>query len=53
MNEVSSFRIYVLRALYLFIVVGLCLLVWPGINVLKSADPWSLPFAGRTVEAAQ
>ncbi|SFI30088.1 hypothetical protein SAMN04515618_116111 [Collimonas sp. OK307] len=31
MNEVSSFRLYVLRALYLFIVAGLCLLVWPGI----------------------
>jgi hypothetical protein len=31
MNEVSSFRLYVLRALYLMIVVGLGLVVWPGI----------------------
>jgi hypothetical protein len=30
MNEISSFRLYVLRALYLFIVVGLGLVVWPG-----------------------
>ena len=30
MNEVSIFRLYVLRALYLLFVVGLGILVWPG-----------------------
>ncbi|MET3135339.1 hypothetical protein AAKU55_005647 [Oxalobacteraceae bacterium GrIS 1.11] len=38
MNEISSFRLYVLRALYLFIVVGLGLVVWPGI--LHESQHW-------------
>ena len=31
MNEVSLFRLYVLRAMYLFIVVGLGIYLWPGV----------------------
>jgi len=31
MNEVTLFRLYVLRAMYLFLVVGLAVYVWPGI----------------------
>jgi hypothetical protein len=31
MREVSSIRLYVLRAMYLFIVVGLGVFLWPGI----------------------
>ena len=31
MNEVSVFRLYVLRAMYLFIVVGLGVYLWPGV----------------------
>jgi hypothetical protein len=31
MNEVSLFRLYVLRAMYLFIVLGLGTFLWPGI----------------------
>lgn len=38
MNEVSSFRLYVLRALYLFIVVGLGMVIWPGI--IRQSQHW-------------
>jgi hypothetical protein len=31
MSEVSAFRLYLLRALYLLIVVGLGITIWPGI----------------------
>ena len=31
MSEVSTFRLYLLRAGYLVIVVGLALMIWPGI----------------------
>ena len=30
MNDVSLFRLYLLRAVYLFIVVGLGMYLWPG-----------------------
>jgi hypothetical protein len=40
MNEVSLFRLYVLRAMYLFIVVGLGFYVWPG--VLDPNKRWEL-----------
>jgi hypothetical protein len=40
MNEVSLFRLYVLRALYLFIVVGLGFYLWPG--VLDPNKHWEL-----------
>jgi len=31
LNEVSLFRLYLLRALYLLVVVGLGIMVWPGV----------------------
>jgi hypothetical protein len=40
MNEVSLFRLYVLRAMYLFIVVGLGVYLWP--DVLDPHKHWEL-----------
>ncbi len=40
MNEVSPFRLYLLRAMYLLVVVGLGVAVWPGI--LHHEKPWEL-----------
>jgi hypothetical protein len=40
MNEVSLFRLYLLRGVYLLIVVGLSLVVWPG--VIHHNTPWEL-----------
>ena len=40
MNEVPLFRLYLLRAMYLFIVIGLGLYLWPG--VLKPDKHWEL-----------
>jgi hypothetical protein len=40
MNEVSLFRLYVLRAMYLFIVAGLGVYLWPG--VLDPHRHWEL-----------
>lgn len=40
MNEVSLFRLHLLRALYLLIVVGLGIVVWPG--VIHHDKPWEL-----------
>jgi hypothetical protein len=40
MNEVSLFRLYFLRALYLLVVVGLGITVWPG--VIYQEEPWGL-----------
>ena len=40
MNEVSLFRLYVLRAMYFFIVVGLGFYLWPG--VLNPEKRWDL-----------
>ncbi|HTD28749.1 MAG TPA: hypothetical protein VK660_05120 [Xanthomonadaceae bacterium] len=40
MNEVSTFRLYLLRAMYLLIVVGLGIVVWPG--VVHHDKPWEL-----------
>jgi hypothetical protein len=40
MNEVSLFRLYVLRAMYLFIAVGLGVYLWPG--VLNPQKHWEL-----------
>lgn len=39
-NEVSLFRLYLLRALYLLIVVGLGIMIWPG--VIHHDKPWQL-----------
>ena len=40
MNDVSLFRLYVLRAMYLFIVAGLGVYLWPG--VLNPQKHWEL-----------
>ena len=40
MVEVSLFRLYLLRAMYLFIVVGFGAFIWPGI--LRHQGPWEL-----------
>jgi hypothetical protein len=40
MIEVSLFRLYSLRALYLLVVVGLGITVWPG--VIHHEQPWEL-----------
>ena len=39
-HEVSIFRLHLLRALYLVIVVGLGIVVWPG--VIHRTRPWEL-----------
>jgi hypothetical protein len=39
MTEVSLFRLYLLRAMYLLIFVGLGSMVWPGL--IHHANPWS------------
>jgi hypothetical protein len=44
MHEVSTFRLYVLRAMYLFIVLGLGTYLWPG--VIDPARHWHL-FEGQ------
>ncbi len=38
MNQVSLFRLYLLRALYLFVVVGLSMLVWH--DIIHHDKPW-------------
>lgn len=40
MYEVSLFRLYLLRAMYLLIVVGLGIVIWPG--VFHHEKPWEL-----------
>ena len=40
MNEVSPFRLYILRGMYLFIVVGLSIYLWP--SVLNPQKHWEL-----------
>ena len=40
MNEVSTFRMYVLRALYAFVVAGLGAVLWP--DILNPAHHWTL-----------
>jgi hypothetical protein len=40
MVEVSLFRLYLLRAMYLFIVAGFVVFIWPGI--LHHKGPWEL-----------
>lgn len=38
MKEISLFRLYLLRALYLLVIVGLGIKVWPG--VIRHEEPW-------------
>lgn len=40
MNEVSTLRLYLLRATYLLLVVGLAFDQWPGL--IRHPDTWSL-----------
>ena len=40
MHEVSLFRLYILRAMYLFIVLGLGVFLWP--DVINPAKHWQL-----------
>jgi len=40
MNDISLLRLYVLRAMYLFIVVGLGLFLWP--NIIDPRYHWTL-----------
>jgi hypothetical protein len=40
MSDVSLFRLYILRAMYLFIVAGLGVYLWPG--VLNAHKHWEL-----------
>ncbi len=40
MNEVSTFRLYLLRAMYLLLVVGLAFTIWP--QILHHPTLWSL-----------
>lgn len=40
MPQVSLFRLYSLRAVYLIIALGLALVVWP--SVIQHAEPWGL-----------
>ena len=42
MSEVSTFRLYLLRATYLLIVVGLGSMIWPG--VIHHTDAWALRY---------
>jgi hypothetical protein len=44
MNEVSLFRLYLLRALYLFIVVGSAIVRWPEViqQVIHQEKSWEL-----------
>jgi hypothetical protein len=60
MAEVSTLRLYLLRAMYLLIAVGLGLTIWPGIlapgnashmgsvarSITAPGDPWSGPGSG-------
>ena len=40
MNDVSTFRLYLLRFVYLLIAVGLAFTIWP--QILHHPTPWSL-----------
>ena len=40
MNDVSLFRLYLLRAIYLLISVGLAFTIWP--QIIHHPTPWSL-----------
>src|SRR4249920_2848248 len=40
MNDVSTFRLYLLRVIYLIISVGLAFTIWP--QIIHHPTPWSL-----------
>lgn len=46
MSDVSTFRLYLLRATYLLIVVGLGIVIWPG--VIHHTDTWALKYGDES-----
>ena len=44
MSDVSTFRLYLLRATYLLIAVGLGFVIWP--NLLHHHATWALRYGG-------
>jgi hypothetical protein len=46
MSDVSTFRLYVLRATYLLIVVGLGCVIWPGI--IHHSSGWALKYGDES-----
>lgn len=50
MNEVSTYRIYALRALYLLVVIGLGLSVWP--DVFTAEKPFASLSSAQTVQTS-
>lgn len=50
MNHVSTFRLYLLRAMYLLVVVGLGLSVLP--DVFSSAKPFAMWSSAQTVQTS-
>ena len=50
MNEVSNYRIYALRALYLLVVIGLGLSVWP--DVFTAEKPFASLSSAQTVQTS-
>jgi len=50
MNEVSKYRIYALRAMYLLVVIGLALSVWP--DVFTAEKPFASLSSAQTVQTS-
>ncbi len=50
MNEVSQYRLYALRAMYLLVVVGLALTMWP--DVLAAEKPFATWSSAQTVQTS-
>lgn len=50
MNEVSNYRLYALRALYLLVVIGLGLSVWP--DVFTAEKPFASLSSAQTVQTS-
>lgn len=46
MSDVSTFRLHLLRATYLLIVVGLGIVIWPG--VVHHTDAWALKYGDES-----
>ncbi|HXF49279.1 MAG TPA: hypothetical protein VNL73_07640 [Verrucomicrobiae bacterium] len=40
-DDVSTFRLYLLRAMYLLIIVGLGFTIWPGVIRHAESTPWA------------
>ena len=50
MNEVSKYQIYALRAMYLLVVIGLSLTVWP--DVFAAEKPFASWGSAQTVQTS-